>query len=180
MVLKDILSMEGAREDITSYRVIHLIREGTFLRAYEVSSWLFVRFIHEYKISNKMYKGHKEPVCMVGFPAAKLDALLTEPACKAFGTSKVDDTRVDILLTTEEIPDEYDAGLMVDDYSRWKKSLPVDTAKTVPSGDGPATEGPGGIMNAMRKVVSVPLETMSPLECQTFLFQLRAELVKFF
>ena len=57
---------------------IHLYREGTFWRAYEMSAYLFVKHVKEYTVIRKVVKalGHNVSVAYIGFPDAHLNTLL--------------------------------------------------------------------------------------------------------
>ena len=45
--LKDIVEIEKLRDDISKCRSAYLYRDGTFLRAYEWSAWLFVKYLRK-------------------------------------------------------------------------------------------------------------------------------------
>ena len=47
---------------------VHLWKEGTFLRAYEWSAWLCCRYLHDFKVTKRAFKGIDEPVAYIGFP----------------------------------------------------------------------------------------------------------------
>lgn len=179
--LKDILELEANRSAIADCRVIHLHQEGKFLRAYEVSAWLFSRFVNEkYKISNKSYKGQKGTVALLGFPPDSLEKLLTQERCAHFGKVRVNDTLTDLHVPSELIPDDYEADLFLEDYARWKRELPKDEPAVDPLTDKPAAPGKTTALGLLQKALAFPVERKSPIECQAFLCDLRTEIASIF
>lgn len=71
-VTKEIIEQEFALVASGERNVIHLHREGSFLRAYEWSAWLCCRYLHEFKVNNRMFKGIENPVAYIGFPETSL------------------------------------------------------------------------------------------------------------
>jgi hypothetical protein len=68
---KEITEQENRRT--TADRMeLHLWKEGTFLRAYEWSAWLGCRYLHEFKVNKRVFKGIEEPVVYIGFPETSL------------------------------------------------------------------------------------------------------------
>lgn len=176
--LKDILEVEKSRRDISEARVIHLFSEGNFLRAYEVSCWLFHRFVNDkYVISCKHYKSVKEPVCMLGFPPASLDKMLAMDKCKSIGRNKVDDLRIDLMIPAETISDEYPLDLFQEDYVRWKKEQKVELS--VPE-SGKELKGNATISSILQEILGFPLERKSPLDAYSFLVDIRTKVASIF
>lgn len=71
-VIKEIAEQEKARLQAGVRNELHLWREGTFLRAYDWSAWLACRYLHEFKVNKRQFKGVDEPVVYIGFPEASL------------------------------------------------------------------------------------------------------------
>ena len=68
--------------------VIHLHREGSFFRAYELSAYLSCRFLHEFKVNKRAFNGIEKPVAYIGFPETSLDKWMPEGAeLKEIGSS---------------------------------------------------------------------------------------------
>ncbi len=67
MTYAEILSLEDNNEN-----KIYLFREGSFLKAYEHSAFLFHRYIHEFKLSRRFIKTVNRPVISLGFPESSL------------------------------------------------------------------------------------------------------------
>lgn len=62
-ITKEIAEQENRRS--TADRMeLHLWKEGTFLRAYDWSAWLACRYLHEFKVNKRQFKGIEEPVAL--------------------------------------------------------------------------------------------------------------------
>ena len=61
-------------------RDVHFHREGTFLRAYDWSAWLCCRYLHDFKVNKRLFKGLEEPVAYIGFPETSLMKWMPEGA----------------------------------------------------------------------------------------------------
>jgi hypothetical protein len=68
MSIKEIRDIESGNVD-----TIYLYREGLFWGAYDVSAFLFVTYIKEYRAIKKYYKVVQDDVVYVGFPHTNLD-----------------------------------------------------------------------------------------------------------
>lgn len=179
--LTNILSVEAERPDMEACRHIHLFREGSFLRAYEVSAWLVHRFLNDrYKMTNRRYKGHDEPVAMLGFPPQSLDGILSTERCSGFTRLEVSSEQVDVVVSEKELPDEYEVELFLDDFKRWKESLPVEEQEKSRKGGTDSLPGKTSATTILQKILTFPVENRTPLDCQSFLFQLRAETASLF
>ncbi len=71
--IREILSSEHSRTEMSSCRVIHLYLEGSFLRAYDWSAWLCCRIVHPFKVTNRLFKGMDVATTLIGFPPSSLD-----------------------------------------------------------------------------------------------------------
>lgn len=70
-VTKEIVEKKNKRVQGDCHE-LHLHREGTFLRAYEWSAWLAYRYLNEFKVNKRMFKGIEQPVAFIGFPETSL------------------------------------------------------------------------------------------------------------
>ena len=57
--IADILAIESIRETVNDQKLIHLFTEGTFLRAYEWSAWLFIGICYQ----RTEYQSRGVPAC---------------------------------------------------------------------------------------------------------------------
>ena len=78
--LKEIIENENQRQSIELCRMAHLYREGNFLRAYAWSAWLFVKYINDFKVTNRVFKALGEAVAMIGFPPSSLEKITPKEA----------------------------------------------------------------------------------------------------
>ena len=77
-VTKEIIEDEAHRLASGEHDVIHLHREGSFLRAYEWSAFLSCRYLHQFKVNKRIFKGIGHPVAYIGFPETSLDKWMPE------------------------------------------------------------------------------------------------------
>lgn len=116
---KDIIEQESLRLSSGIRNELHLYREGTFLRAYDWSAWLACRYLHEFKVNKRQFKGVDAPVAYIGFPDTSLAKWLPE----GVEQSAVDDKHLQLLLPEQLLPDPLET--MQADYERWKESVPL-------------------------------------------------------
>ena len=116
---KDIIEQESLRLSSGIRNELHLYREGTFLRAYDWSAWLACRYLHEFKVNKRQFKGVDAPVAYIGFPDTSLAKWLPE----GVEQSAVDDKHLQLLLPEQMLPDPLET--MQADYERWKESVPL-------------------------------------------------------
>lgn len=180
MQLKEILAIENDRTDVTR-SVIHLFQEGSFYRAYEWSAWLCHRYINQFKVTHKQFRGVDASVLFVGFPVTSLPKY----AGDSVALVDVDEKLKDILLPENVIPDDMSLEIMSTDYETWKSTIPLSepvskkkkTQETVFSNAErkdvtPATKG--GIM---QQILAFPLENKTPIQCMTFIAELKQQVV---
>jgi len=74
MGISNILELEQVNTQI----LLH--KEGLFLRAYEHSAYLFVKYIKAYNLTKKFYKNVKQEVVYLGFPQSSFSKI--EAICK--------------------------------------------------------------------------------------------------
>ncbi len=79
-VTKELIEQEAQLLANGERAVLHLHREGSFLRAYEWSAFLSCRFLHQFKVNKRVFKGIDQPVAYIGFPETSLDKWMPEGA----------------------------------------------------------------------------------------------------
>lgn len=79
-VTKELIEQERQQVQAGLYRDLHLHKEGSFLRAYDWSAWLACRYLHEFKVSKRAFKGIDAPVAYIGFPDTSLMKWIPEGA----------------------------------------------------------------------------------------------------
>jgi hypothetical protein len=190
--LKDIVEIEKQRDDLAKCRTAWLYRDGSFLRAYEWSAWLFVKYINDFKVSNRQVKSLGQVLAMIGFPPASMEKFTPEGA----HVSPQQDGSVMIELPSSLIPDDVDIHILAAEYDEWKNSLPIVESKIAkkerdaPSGDD-STVGtwraaslhqcqsqsrPATLTGIMQQILAYPLEQKSPVDNIVFLSDIKRQL----
>lgn len=82
-VTKELIENERQHVQAGQTRDVHLHKEGTFLRAYDWSAWLCCRYLHDFKVNKRQFKGIDEPVTYIGFPETSLQKWTPEDAVTA-------------------------------------------------------------------------------------------------
>lgn len=77
-VTKKLIEKEKDLVKAGQVRNLHLHREGTFIRAYDWSAWLACRYLHDFKVNKRAFKGIDEPVAYIGFPETNLTVKLVK------------------------------------------------------------------------------------------------------
>ena len=186
--LKDIVEIEKLRDDLFKCRSAYLYRDGSFLRAYEWSAWLFVKYINDFKVSNRMVKSLGQPLAMIGFPPASLDKFIPEGA----QTTPMQDGSIVIELPPSLIPDDADINALLVEYEAWKSSLPVaegksakkdrdtnpfDNATTVETVCTPSLHRPVTLTGIMQQILAYPLEQKTPMDNMIFISDIKRQLL---
>ena len=171
--LKEILETERNRNgDILG---IYLFAEGMFYRAYEWSAWLCVRYVNEFKVTRRDLKNNEgESVVFIGFPIASLNKFLPEDA-----TVEQAEGHLRVHLPMESKPELADEAAMQEAFGNWKSSIPVAVTKKGGLRDemrGPGGEAPRHMSEIMLSIVGFPIEQKTPIECMTFLAQLKQQI----
>jgi len=120
--LTEILEIERKRDLQTQAGVIYLYQEGSFLRAYEWSAWLCVRYIHVFKATHRRIKDPEQTMAFIGFPITSL-AKFTPEGYEVHESDK----RAEMILPSQMLP--ADLSSMPTDFQAWKNSLPLEKAK---------------------------------------------------
>ena len=82
-VTKELIENERQQVQTGQTRDVHLHKEGTFLRAYDWSTWLCCRYLHDFKVNKRQFKGIDEPVTYIGFSETSLQKWTPEGAVTA-------------------------------------------------------------------------------------------------
>lgn len=118
-VTKELIKKEKDLVQAGQVRDLHLNREGTFIRAYDWSAWLACKYLHDFKVNKRTFKGIDEPVAYIGFPETSLEKWIPEGAVQRLEDEKY------LVITLPElmITDTYE--MMSDSYAEWKEALPL-------------------------------------------------------
>ncbi len=115
---KEIIEQENNRSS-ANYMELHLHQEGSFLRAYDWSAWLACRYLHDFKVNKRIFKGIDEPVAYIGFPATSLEKWIPEGAEQRFEDEKELVVRLPELMLSDSLE------TMQANYVEWKDAVPV-------------------------------------------------------
>lgn len=177
-VTKETIDEEALRVKTGVYGEIHLHKEGTFLRAYEWSAWLCCRYLHEFKVNKRAFKGIDQPVAYIGFPETSLAKWMPEGAEQEAIGEKHLAIRLPSLMLAGDAPETLDPA-----YSEWKEGIPLTESKEkgdrrsdgndVFGGDG---DGRVTLTSVMQRILAYPIESKSPMESMSFLADVKRQL----
>ena len=176
---KEVVTQEDSRT--TADRMeLHLWKEGTFLRCYDWSAWLACRYLHEFKVSKRVFKGIDEAVAYIGFPETSLTKWLPEGAEQRVEGEK----HLVIRLTDAMMTDELETMQVA--YTEWKEAIPLTEAnpgirkrsegKAFGLGDDPPQSLPATLTSIMQRILAWPIESKSPLESMAFLADVKHQI----
>lgn len=180
MTIADIKLLEEKREN--QLKTVHLIREGDWYRAHDWSTWLLIHFpMCDKQLSvtaKKLKDGYID--AFVGFPCSSMSKYLPNDGSIDF--LPVGDTQVDVVLKQVEMGDATaeDIRKQVDG---WKDSLPLQESKKQRREDSEVRqEAPriSRISDIIARIVSIPMEDISPKEAYDILRDLRRQVSALF
>jgi len=176
---KEVVTQENSRT--TADRMeLHLWKEGTFLRCYDWSAWLACRYLHEFKVSKRVFKGIDEAVAYIGFPETSLTKWLPEGAEQRVEGEKHLLIRLSDMMVTDELETMHVA------YTEWKEAIPLIETNTGmrKRGDGKefglddvsSQRGAVTLTSIMQRILAWPIESKSPLESMAFLADVKHQI----
>jgi hypothetical protein len=186
MTIAEIIKLEGERQDPSQWNLIHLVKEGDFYRAHDWSAWLMSAFpIGEAiekplkVIAKKLKDGYID--AFLGFPASSIGKYIPNNGSVDF--RPVSDTQIDVAI---EIPAEI-GEVSFDNLSRmkedWITSLPLIEGKKQKREDREVQEQAPRIVrfsDILSRIVSLPIEDMSPKDAWETLRDLRRQVSAMF
>ena len=171
--LKEIIEKEQVRNTSAECYTIHLFREGTFYRAYEWSAWLSVRYYTDLKVTHRFVKSG-EDIVFIGFPLTSLERYTPQGAA----VMPVDDKLIDITLSASDIPTNVSLASMHSDFANWKQSQPLTEAskKAKEEVERQERNAPPRLTNIMLSILAYPVERHTPMECMSFLSDIKRQI----
>lgn len=181
MTIAEIRELEGSRNESGQFNVVHFVKEGNgFFRAHDWSAWLLKQFppndvIADMSVTAKRLKdGYVD--AFVGFPATSLKKYIPDAESSSF--SPVDDNHFTV---TVEIPAEI-GEVSFDNLNKmkeeWKESLPLQNGKKERREEREVSEQAPRIVrlsDLASRLVSLPMEDLSPREAWDILRDLRKQ-----
>ncbi len=176
--LKELIEKERQRDTVQKARVMYFYKEGSFMRAYEWSAWLWCKYVKDFSPTHRKAKQVDGTIIHIGCPVTSLSKHLPEGASNVFN----EDGSASISLPETLIPDDTDLAAMASEAEQWKQSFPVaEPAKKKPDTEGVSDAFPpqsATITGLMQQILAFPVEKKSPMECAEFLSDLKIQLAK--
>ena len=173
--LKELIGKESQRADIAACAVIHLVKEGSFYRAYEWSAWLTVHYYTELKVTHRVLKSG-EDFTFVGFPVASLDRYTP-----AESVVRESEAGVDIVLPVSVFSPDATPESLGEGFENWKRSQPLTEASKKQVAEERAAAERGAhprLTDVMRSIMAYPVEQHSPMECMAFLAEVKRQIAE--
>ena len=196
----EIMAIESERQDVKTWNVIHLLRDGDYWHANEWSGWLmgvvvYNEMKHRYpdveRVAPKPVKKYAKNISgeyiFVGCQEKSFDKYIPKEIQMDF--CPVDNLRIDIAieLPTELAPLSYEHLNQM--FLEWKQSVPLSKDK---NGGKPhnqdggntqqlsITDVPPGLMTIFTKILSFPLASRTPLQAYEFIGDLQRDIISHF
>lgn len=178
MDLKEIIDIEHKRTAVPQMREMYFYKEGSFMRAYEYSAWLWCKYVREFKPTHRRAKSVDGAIIHIGCPVTSIANNLPDGATSV----NCDDGSVVITLPDTMIPDTADLAAIAVEFDQWKQSFPI-TEPTKKKSDTEILENafavqPATMSGILQQILAFPIENKSMIECVTFLSELKVQLAK--
>lgn len=176
-VTKELIEEESQRVAAGTLNEINLHREGTFLRAYNWSAWLACRYLHDFKVNKRAFKGIDEPVAYIGFPETSVGKWTPE------GAEQVVENEKHLLLRLPEVMLPETSAEMNAAYRDWLEGLPLTESRSDSHKSPSVSRMSDGeekpsltLTSIMQRILAFPIESRSPLDSMTFLADVKRQL----
>lgn len=169
--------------EISNFKKVHLVREGSFIRAYEFSAWLLINALSpDYENVQKMKVTHKKlkdgsDFLFVGFPQSSMDKYIPREA----QTEVVDDTHFIVFLEEETALQFPSAEEVTKTFEEWKNSFPISENK--PKKDKQENEGNSSLKDTslvlsavIQEIQTYKVMNHNPFEWGQFLTDIQQKL----
>lgn len=149
---------------------IHLYKEGIFLKAYELSAYLFVTHIKSFQTKARYYKKVDRALVSIGFPSRCLSSY--RRGCMVEFQETADGVDVVLNVASDE------EGFSVWKDQALKQELLRMPAKPAAEEAEGSSSAPSGLTDRTlkSKIVSFDLANKTPMQCVWFLAGLQQEL----
>ena len=176
-----VLENEKKRSDSDGIRKLYMYPEGTFIRAFDWSAWLWCHYIKSFKPMRRKVKETGEIIIQIGCPLDKFPVYIPDGAPQEHNP----DGSVFFSLDDSKIPFDADIAAMSAEFEEWKKNVPENDSgvRRKPENSGvPAKyfepRQPLTITGVMQQILAFPIEKKSLVECTAFLSDLKIQLAK--
>lgn len=174
--LQEIIQKEGERTTIQDFRTVHLYPEGSFLRAYEWSAWLWCRYVSDFKPTHRKVKSLEQSFVHIGCPSSSFVKHVPEGAIHHFDT----DGTIHLEISPMAIPNDVDVVAMQSAFEQWKQEIPISESSSKRKTDGLVTtvgQQPT-LSTIMQQILAYPIENKSLIESVSFLSDVKQQLAK--
>ena len=177
---KEILEREKNRELNGDFNTIVFIQEGSFYRAYEWSAWLCCRYINTFKVTRRIDKSELTAdgtVLFVGFPITSVSKYIPE----TWDVKAIGEKCLSVSLPSDVFDPPKVESSLVDDFAHWKQSVPITATKkgSLKNDLKAGSIGDGGfhrMSEVLSEILSYPIEQKSPMECMSFVADLKQQI----
>lgn len=180
MQIAEIIAIETARQEPDTWNVIHLLKEGDFYRAHDWSAWLMSAFpFGEAQekplkvIAKKLKDGYIDTFC--GFPASSIGKYIPQ----GMDFMPVSDVQIDVRIEIPAEIGEVSFEALNSLKEEWKNSIPLQENKKQKREEREAAVQAPRIMrisDIMARIISLPMEELSPKEAWDVLRDLRRQI----
>lgn len=185
MTIADIRKMEEDRKEPKQQKTIHLLKEGDWYRMHDQSAWLITQFpMGDPKemalkiMAKRMKDGYVDAFC--GFPCSSMSKYLPNDGRLEF--LPVNDTQIDVMMNHIDLG-EATAEQLRQQVDEWKEQLPMtESRKQRREGKEYHDQAPRlqRFSDIIARIVSIPLEDITPREAYDLLRDLRRDVAAMF
>lgn len=199
---QEIQAIEAERQDVKTWNVIHLLKDGNYWHANEWSGWLVAviitdemkrRYPQEERVPptpvKKFAKNINGEYIFVGFQEKSLDKYIPKELQIDF--KAVDNLRIDVTIELSAELGELSYERLFAMYKEWKDNTPLAKEKGEKGspGNNPPFKGGDGalpfdnpaivpsVMSVATRILSFPLHKRTPMQAHEFIAELQQEML---
>ncbi len=186
MTIAEVIEMESARQAPETWNVIHLTKEGEWYRAHDWSAWLMSEFplVENLDkplkvIAKKLKDGYID--AWLGFPASSISKYI--PNDNSITFHPISDTQIDVVIELPASIGDMTFENLNKKKEEWKASIPITENKKQRREDREVAEQAPRITritDVISRIVSIPIEDMSPREAWETLRDIRRQVTAMF
>ena len=183
MSIDDILKIESDRQDQNKWNIIHFIKEGNFYRVYDWSAWLAAKFYYGEKSKDMKFSARKlktgSLLASWGFPATSIANHIQNSE----NFSPEDNNVIDVKVTLPPNMLGITYNEIVAQKEEWVTTLPLKETRNVQRESHEIDKQSPRLVkitDVISRIISLPLDRMSPREAWDELYKLRSEVTAIF
>ena len=184
MTITEIRNLEEKRANASDFKTVHLIKEGDFYRAHDWSAWLLTFYPvskdteKSLKVLSKKSKdGYIDVFC--GFPCSSMNKYI--PNDDSIEFVPVSDGMIDVIIPNTDLDNTTYQEIRTK-IDEWKETIPQTEKKQKREEREIQEQFPKitKFSDIISKIISVPIEDISPRQAYDILRELRREVVQLF